>query len=91
MEELALVPPQEQAMMGSGLWKDTQYSACVFAGAPSGAFPLLPSATGGRSVVAAPTDALPPGHKAAAVSPADTWSPCNCHAGMPGTGTFYNI
>ena len=37
--------------------------------APSGAFPLLPSATGGRSVVAARTDALLPGHKAAAVSP----------------------
>ena len=31
--------------------------------APSGAFP------GGRSVVAAPTDALTPGHEAAAVSP----------------------
>ena len=27
--------PQEQAMMESGLWKDTQYSACVFAGARS--------------------------------------------------------
>ena len=34
-ENLHWYLPQEQAMMESGLWKDTQYSACVFAGARS--------------------------------------------------------
>ena len=53
--------------------------------APSGAFPL-PSATGGccphrRAHPWSPVRSGGP--------PADTWSPCNCHAGMLGTGQLH--